>query len=66
MNRNHIECHVGRPVPKRCARGTVSPRRRGARPMRRKTSTTWHGRVWKPVRPAAEIAREAALFSELE
>ncbi|MEO3976481.1 hypothetical protein [Streptomyces sp. CAU 1734] len=66
MNRTHIEHRAGRAAPRRCARGTVSSRRHDARRIPGAASTSWHGRVWKPVRPAAELARESALFSEFE
>lgn len=66
MNRIHIEHCAGRPAPRRCARGTVSSRRRGTGRTLGTVPTAWHGRVWKPVRPAAELLRESALFSEFE
>lgn len=66
MNRIKIEHRDGRPAPRRCDRGTVSSRRRDARHALGTASASWHGRVWKPVRPAAELARESALFSEFE
>lgn len=67
MKRSHIEHCVSRPVPRRYARGTVPPRRRrNGRPAPSTASAAWHGRVWKPVRSAAELARDSALFSEFE
>jgi hypothetical protein len=66
MPRNHIHRRISRPVPRRCANGTVSSRRHDTRLASGTASAAWHGRVWKPVRPTAELARESPLFSEFE
>lgn len=66
MPRNHIERRINRPAPRRCVNGTNSTRRHDARLISGAASAMWHGRVWKPVRPAAELAGESALFSEFE
>jgi hypothetical protein len=66
VSRSNIEHRISRSTHRSCAGGTISSRGRGVRPAPSTAPVPWHGRVWKPVRPAAELSRDSALFAEFE